>query len=285
MKKKVNYLQSNKKTALIKRPESPPQQLIAVQIANPNSDFTQLTQRYFTPKEGYIPGYKSNTVSHTPVPIPQNAQQQQQQQQQFDDNKIVQNAPQSSVLDGFRLLEASNMGLPDDARQAILIDKGLLSVVEDDFTFFTGLMLIDVSENNLDIAPFGCLPRLKELRMACNNIKTVDRLFGFEKLLFLDLSYNKLTHRSVQSLDTLPSLRELDLCGNNLRGLPSEMYRFYTLEKLLLDNNKIDDNGIFSVLCTVPNLRHLSMAYNFLWKIPPECCAEGNFRYFVFNDI
>ena len=46
------------------------------------------------------------------------------------------------------------------------------------------------------------------------------------------------------------------------------MYRFHNLEKLHLDNNKIDDNNIFSILCAMENLRYLSVAYNFLSAVP-----------------
>jgi hypothetical protein len=132
---------------------------------------------------------------------------------------------------------------------------------------------------------FSKLPRLKDLRLACNDIRKVEDLIGFDKLLTLDLSYNALTLRSVQNLDVLPNLKELDLCGNNLKGLPMEMYRFRSLEKILLDNNKIDDNNIFRVLCTVTNLRYVSVAYNFLHKIPPECCEEGFFHLLTTLDV
>ena len=79
-------------------------------------------------------------------------------------------------------------------------------------------------------------------------------------------------------IDALPNLRELDLNGNDLRMLPVDMYRFQSLEKLLLENNKIADNNVFPILCTMPNLREVSLAYNFLSEIIPECCKDGYFR-------
>ena len=81
----------------------------------------------------------------------------------------------------------------------------------------------------------------------------------------------------MSTLDALPNLRELDLNGNDLRMLPVDMYRFQSLEKLLLENNKIADNNVFPILCTMPNLREISLAYNFLSEIIPECCGEGYF--------
>ena len=46
----------------------------------------------------------------------------------------------------------------------------------------------------------------------------------------------------------MPSLVELDLCGNNLKSLPRDMYRFNRLERILLEHNKMDDNDIFHTL-------------------------------------
>ena len=234
-------------------------------------DIGVLQPRHFTTTEAEMPssagGQRRAEVLHMPVSLAVAAQQ-----------KRTESERARVALDGFLLLESTGMGLPDDARQAMLADRSLGSVVEEDFAFFTGLIVVDVSENFLALAPFGALPRLKELRIACNNIQKIDELYGFEHLMYLDISYNTLTTRSVQSLDVLPNLKDLDLSGNNLRGLPFEMYRFRTLERLIIDNNKIDDNNIFSILCTVPNLRFLSAAYNFLWKVAPECCAEGYFK-------
>ena len=182
------------------------------------------------------------------------------------------------TLDGFLLLEMTGVAFPDDARKANVACKRLNEVVVEDLSFFTGLSFLDASENLLDLAPFGILPRLKDLKLACNNITTVSRISGFENLQTLDLSYNKLALSSVQALDFLPNLRELDLCGNDLRMLPIDMYRFGSLEKLLLENNKIADNNVFPILCSMPNLREVSLAYNFLSEIAWECCAEGYFR-------
>ena len=190
------------------------------------------------------------------------------------------------TLDGFHLLEFSGATLPHDARQAVFIDKGLTDVVEEDFPHFENLILLDVSENALQFHMFSGFPRLKALNMACNCIQTIEREPGtFHYLQILDLSYNSLTQRSVQNLDFLPNLKELDLSGNNLCVLPMEMYRFLSLEKLFLDNNKIDDNQVFSVLCLMQKLRHCSLAYNFLHKVPSECCGEGYFALLTQLDI
>ena len=182
-------------------------------------------------------------------------------------------------LDGFLLLETTGMGFPEDAQQAILTDKNLYNVVADDFTFFTELVYLDVSENHLELHPFGAFPKLKELRIVCNGIHFIPQtLFGFHQLLYLDLSYNKLTPDSVQNLHVLSELRELDLCGNNLKMLPLEMSKFQRLEKILLDYNRMEDNGVFNILCTMPNLRYVSLANNFLSVVPVESCMHGGLK-------
>jgi hypothetical protein len=200
------------------------------------------------------------------------------------------------IMDGFMLLQNSGAQLPDDARQATLIDKHLYGVLEEDMTFFPGLVTLDVSENFLDLEMFRCLPAIKELRLACNNMNDVGNINGhFNKLVYLDLSYNNLSTRAVQHLDELYNLRELDLSGNDLKGLPREMYRFRSLEKLYLDNNKIDDTNVFIIMAAVSHLRYLSLAYNFLSNIPQSCiedsgmypllqCLDLSFNYFGSED-
>ena len=182
------------------------------------------------------------------------------------------------TLDGFLLLESTKMAFPDDARKAIVTNKRINHVILEDLSFFTGLIYLDVSENFLNISPFGVLPRLKFFKCCYNNIININNITGFEKLIYLDLSYNRLTLESVQNLDCLPSLKELDLCGNDLRSLPIDMYRFASLEKLLLEHNKIADNDIFPIICTIPRLEKVDLSYNFLSHISSECCSQGYFN-------
>jgi hypothetical protein len=144
-------------------------------------------------------------------------------------SKPMQPTKRKKILDGFILLESSGAHLPADARQATLVDKNLYGVLEEDMTFFTHLVSLDVCENFLDLVMFRGLPKLKELRIACNNMHDIELQNSegnFTELLSLDLSYNALNLRSVQNLDCLLNLRELDLSGNSLGGLPHDMYVF-----------------------------------------------------------
>lgn len=184
------------------------------------------------------------------------------------------------VLDGFSLLESAGLALPDDAVFAVLSDRRFTGVAEEDLVFFAELLYLDASENFLQLASFANLPRLQELRLACNDIRDIQ--YGaladrFASLQCLDLSYNSLTSASVLSLECLPCLRELNLCGNQLSELP-DMDHFCQLERLVLENNKFEGGAVFQSLCGAPNLRDLSLAYNFLCEIPKETCRLGCFR-------
>lgn len=228
-----------------------------------------LRQRYVGANEADIKSAteKAEMLRHVPVSISLG--------QEVRPRPVVK---RKKILDGFLLLESSEAHLPADARQSVLVDRNLYGVLEEDMSYFTHLVSLDVCENFLDLGMFRALPKLKELRIACNNMHEVElggSQGGFNELLSLDISYNSLSLRSVQNLDALTNLRELDLSGNSLGGLPHEMYRFHALEKLYLDNNKIDDNNVFSILCAMENLRYLSLAYNFLSRIPQGTMDDG----------
>lgn len=220
-----------------------------------------LKQVYITPDDVVLPENQAPEHSNIPVKSWNTSDQRKRE------------------LDGFFLLECTGKGFPEDAVQAILTDKSLTSVVADDFTFFTSIFYVDVSENNLNLEPFGAFPALVELRLACNGISYIGELQGFINLMYLDLSYNKLTFESVQPLEYFPNLKELDLSGNNLRLLPQNMHRFRSLEKIMLEYNKIEDTTVFNILSSISTIRQVGLANNFLSNVPEQCVQHGGFRY------
>ena len=142
-------------------------------------------------REVNVPTLKSTSQDHKPIPL---------QQALPPLSNHIADTSNFRTLDGFILLEMTGMGFPDDARKANISNSRLNEVVMEDLSFFTGLMFVDASENFLDLAPFGILPRLKDMKLCCNNIEHIHNLQGFERLQTLDLSYNKLTLDSVQAL-------------------------------------------------------------------------------------
>ena len=214
-----------------------------------------MKERYYTPLEAQIPTATSPKTTHYPVPVTVSTHS-------FNDtNKSDVN---KSEIDGFYMLEAAGMSFPEELQQIVLSDRKLKTVVEEDVTYFTELLFMDVSENNLPFTSFGAVPKLRELRIACNHIKVIsDDLYGFQQLMFLDVSYNELSLDSIHALTTLPLLKELDLSGNNLKSLPPDMSTFNTLEKIILQYNKFDNNELFITLGTIPNLRYLDVSHNY----------------------
>lgn len=186
-------------------------------------------------------------------------------------------------MDGFFLLEASGAEFPEDVKQLHATDRGLTAIVEvsggrilltrnmiigyllilqDDMTFFSELIVADVSENFLRFESFGAFPVLQDFRIACNNIRQIGELRGFAWLMYLDLSYNQLDISSVSRLEGLVNLKEVDLSGNNLGALPATMSSFKKLEKIVLDYNRIEDGSVFSALSTmVPTSSHSIVMY------------------------
>ena len=232
-----------------------------------------LKQHYFTPAEANIPNNKQILPTHDAKSLILNYKLLKEKQENFTRNDNT-----FKEMDGFLILESSGMGFPEDVRQICLADKQLKVVVEDDFSYFTEVLYVDVSENFLRLEPFAAFPKLVELKIACNNINKVDNIFGFDSLMYLDLSYNKLSISSILFLQSIPNLKELDLCGNNLGGLPEDLKGFANLEKILLEYNKIDKPNVFISLASIPNLRQVSLANNFLSSVPRESCLDGSLK-------
>ncbi len=235
-----------------------------------------LRGQYVTPSSVNVPRAPRATSrlnpplpAHVPIPL---------YNQSFISEKSDTRYQTGVILDGFKLLEATGMGFPEDGRVANLSDQMITGVVEDDLFFFTGLLMLDVSENKLRLQCFELLPRLKELRIACNSIRYIDAIKGYPRLQVLDLSYNAISMDSLRQLYAIPNLRELDLCGNDLKVLPTDFHRLTYLEKLLLEHNKIEDNFVFDILSKMKNLRELTLAYNSLTDIPVRVTQEGLFR-------
>lgn len=233
-----------------------------------------LKSRYYTPAEALIPTAVSPKTTHYPIPVTNSITS-----NNIETNKGVETLSNRTELDGFYMLESAGMSFPEELQQIIISDRKLRTIVEEDLTYFTELLFVDVSENHLPFESFGAIPNLRELRITCNRISSIsDELFGFDQLMFLDISYNSLSMDSIYALASLPLLKELDLSGNSLKSLPPDMSVFRTLEKLILEYNKFDNNDIFVVLGSIPNLRYLDVSHNYFSKFPKECNEDGNLR-------
>ncbi len=244
-----------------------------------------LKTRYFTPTEAYIPPLGGSKVAHCPLPVNRTISPKAMQTATnvLNTSEQVNN---KTEIDGFMLLDVAGLGFPEEVEQIILSDRKLKTVVEEDLTYFTELLYVDVSENQLPFLSFGALPKLRELRMACNFISVIeDDIYGFSQLMFLDLSYNQLTVDSIVALSTIPLLKELDLSGNNLKTLPPDFSTFQSLDRLILQYNKFDNNDLFLTIASIPNLRSLDVSNNYFSKLPQEICDKDRFQFVDNLDI
>ncbi|CAK8993782.1 X-ray radiation resistance-associated protein 1 [Durusdinium trenchii] len=180
------------------------------------------------------------------------------------------------LLDGFVLLQAAHVEFPDRATKARLTDKGIDRVLEDDLLYFERLVHLDLGENQVGMEQLVNLRALEELRLPCNEIKTIphwtlehgDKV-PFQALLVLDLSYNKLVPGALLPLSHLPRLRELDLTCNDLDHLPEEdLDGFAALEILFVANNGLRRDHDLVVLSRFPILRELDASDNRFRRVP-----------------
>ena len=93
-------------------------------------------------------------------------------------NKIIPplSPKKKKILDGFVILEASGMSLPDDVLIISLSSRDFVQVGEDDLTYFTELRYVDVSENQLSLSSFQHLTNLQVLKISSNSINHLSQM-------------------------------------------------------------------------------------------------------------
>lgn len=201
------------------------------------------------------------------------------------------------VLDGYKLLEACGVDLPEEVVKASVAswEPPISSVVAEHLEEFTNLTCLDVSGNNIPLGDLSCLPALQELQSGCSELKNI-KLSGlqnaFSTLMVLDLSYNFLSVESVKQLGLLPVLADLNLAGNDLPALPPDLSGFRALRKLSLRRNRLGqqyqelpplppslagsnvvitlDYIFLASLSSIPRLEELDLSENHLQAIPPS---------------
>ena len=179
---------------------------------------------------------------------------------------------------------------PDEARRADLSSSAIGAAATEDLPYFSNLAYLDLGINAAPLEPLGALPALRELRMHCNRLRTLEApLAGFEALEVLGLSYNALEPAAVAALGLLPRLRELDLSRNELEGVPDgavgaaggghgggmAALGFRRLEVLALGSNRLQGDRVLGQLGTLPRLRLLSLERNFFTGVPAGATARN----------
>ncbi|RHY33608.1 hypothetical protein DYB32_001510 [Aphanomyces invadans] len=176
------------------------------------------------------------------------------------------------ALDGFLLLDTCRVEFPEEATRADVNGLNIRSVVVDDLLFFSNLVFLDMSDNQ--VRQF--VQVWHELDFQCNAVHRIQNLTGFDGLEWLNLSFNCLTSSDVEELAKLPKLRELYLSNNSITTLPPIMDRFVRLETLSLERNNIQGTGVFTLLAVTPRLKNLNLCHNKLVEFPESalCLQE-----------
>ena len=103
--------------------------------------------------------------------------------------------------------------------------------------------------------------KLKILILRENSLAKIDCINNMEYLTFLDVSFNKLRNCDRGSIGTLPAL-QVFLCDNNYLKNINVFDKFYSIQILSFENNKIPDYNSFEKLAYLENLKDLSILKN-----------------------
>ncbi|XP_063289541.1 volume-regulated anion channel subunit LRRC8A-like [Pelobates fuscus] len=123
--------------------------------------------------------------------------------------------------------------------------------------------------------------QLKELELVRCNLERIPHIiFSLVTLQEIDLKDNNLTSiEEIMSLQHLHRLTSLKLWFNQIYYIPVQIGNLETIERLYLNNNKIDNIPV--QLCYCRRLRYLDLSHNNLSYIPPEIGKLQNLQYFA----
>lgn len=114
---------------------------------------------------------------------------------------------------------------------------------------------LDMTNTNMDdLAPFINLPKLKELYLHYNKIRSLYKLKNMSELEVLDLGRNKISTIDISSISQLHKLRYLNISYNPKVKDISELYQLPLLEELVIDGKHTKN---FKAIVKMPNLKCL----------------------------
>jgi len=194
----------------------------------------------------------------------------------------------NKILDGFLLLEASKLEMPNEVVTVQLRGEGISDVVEEDLKYFTSLAKLDLSDNCIDLGLIRNLESLTDLTLMCNKITQIPELSfpSFRCLETLNLSFNCVSAQTILNLGSLPRLSILDLSNNDLCTLPEDLSYFKALQELKLGSNGFSSDSVlfsasllFRALASIPSLQKLDLDRNKLRGIHSEALNADSFLH------
>lgn len=183
---------------------------------------------------------------------------------------------EKKILDGFLLLHSCRVKNPQQAVKSKLVGENIVEVEDGDLLFFQNLTYLNISENRVRLEQLANLKSLRELHVQYNFIKGIQLEPGmFQTLEVLSLGFNSVPAGHIPQLAQLPSLRVLDLSGNELCILPEDLSAFAKLEELDLSSNNFSSDSVvvepgklFKSLSTIAHLKRLNLGHNALKGTP-----------------
>ena len=139
-------------------------------------------------------------------------------------------------------------------KEKIISGKGIFGLPNLESLELAGNQLV-----NLNGIQF--LKKLKILILRENSLAKIDSINHMEFLTFLDVSFNKLRNCDRTCIGILPSL-QVFLCDNNYLKNINGFEKFYSVQSISFENNKIPDYNSLEKLSTLENLKDLSIGNN-----------------------
>ena len=129
------------------------------------------------------------------------------------------------------------------------------------------LLYLDMSGNKLsDLNGIEYFSKLQKINVKENSITKIDSLDKMNQLNYINISFNKLRNCDKTNIGILPVLK-IFLCDNNYLKNINCFEKFYSLEIISFNNNKITDLGCLEKLNQLKKLTQLSIINNPITKI------------------
>ena len=184
--------------------------------------------------------------------------------------------PATNAIDTLFLVDTLGTAHFENIKEIDASSKKLNAIDLQALSQLTNIEKADFSDNTLPLEPFAIMPKLQELDLSCNSIRSFDyksseTMSGDERawpsLLVLNLSFNS-CGKSIQDLQMIPHLTSLNLAHNGLSALPANLMHFTCLTTLDLTGNLLYTEQSFFALATIQSLQTLILDKNEIFRVP-----------------
>ncbi|KAK3858495.1 hypothetical protein Pcinc_035323 [Petrolisthes cinctipes] len=128
-----------------------------------------------------------------------------------------------------------------------------------------------------------CLIHLADVDLSHNNLEKIpDCIYTLCSLKRLNMSDNAITEIG-PGIEHWTKLEVLNMCRNELTALPSQICKLESLRRLMVNENKLDFEGIPSGIGKIVGLEVFSAAHNRLEMIPEGLCRCPNLKKLILN--